>query len=156
MRITAAELRRFGIVDEVIPEHVPAHERPREVIAPFRVTIPIRWCEFVCLAHRATSTRSPPHKDHRGTQNARIRWLAVQRFEQHTRRLGAERVEALRVADIFRTKVIDTTSESFVFEVTGGPEKIDAFIELMRPIGLAEISRTGVVAIARGPGGLQA
>ena len=63
---------------------------------------------------------------------------------------GTERVEALRVADIFRAKVIDTTHESFVFEVTGVPTKIDKFVELMRPLGLLENSRTGVLSITRG------
>jgi acetolactate synthase-1/3 small subunit len=63
---------------------------------------------------------------------------------------GAERIEALRVADIFRAKVIDTTLESFVFELTGATDKIDSFIELMRPLGLVELSRTGVLSIARG------
>ncbi|PZO48242.1 MAG: acetolactate synthase small subunit [Alphaproteobacteria bacterium] len=64
---------------------------------------------------------------------------------------GQDRIEALRVADIFRAKVIDTTLESFIFEVTGASEKVDAFIDLMRPIGLTEISRTGVLSIHRGP-----
>jgi acetolactate synthase-1/3 small subunit len=63
---------------------------------------------------------------------------------------GPERVEALRVADIFRAKVIDTTHESFVFELTGAPSKIDKFADLMRPLGLVEISRTGVLSIQRG------
>ncbi|MCR5879010.1 acetolactate synthase small subunit [Phenylobacterium sp. J367] len=63
---------------------------------------------------------------------------------------GTDRVEALRVSDIFRAKVIDTTHESFVFEVTGAPSKIDSFIELMRPLGLVEVSRTGVLSIQRG------
>ena len=63
---------------------------------------------------------------------------------------GAERIEALRTADIFRAKVIDTTHESFVFEVTGAPSKIDKFVELMRPLGLVELSRTGVLSISRG------
>ena len=63
---------------------------------------------------------------------------------------GHERVEALRVSDIFRAKVIDTTHESFVFEVTGASSKIDRFIELMRPLGLVEVSRTGVLSIQRG------
>ena len=67
---------------------------------------------------------------------------------------GAERVEALRVGDIFRARVIDTTHESFVFEVTGAPSKIDSFIELMRPLGLVEVSRTGVLSIQRGVGAL--
>jgi acetolactate synthase-1/3 small subunit len=63
---------------------------------------------------------------------------------------GNSRAEALRLADAFRARVVDATTESFVFEMTGGTEKIDAFIELMRPLGLAEVSRTGVAAIARG------
>lgn len=63
---------------------------------------------------------------------------------------GADRVEALRVADIFRAKVIDTTHESFVFELTGASNKIDKFIDLMRPLGLVELSRTGVLSLTRG------
>jgi acetolactate synthase-1/3 small subunit len=63
---------------------------------------------------------------------------------------GDDRVEALRLADAFRARVVDATTESFVFEMTGNAEKIDAFCALMRPIGLAEVSRTGAVAIARG------
>jgi acetolactate synthase-1/3 small subunit len=63
---------------------------------------------------------------------------------------GEKRVEALRLADIFRANVVDTTLESFVFEITGAPEKIDAFAELMRPLGLVEVARTGVAALARG------
>lgn len=64
---------------------------------------------------------------------------------------GEKRVEALRIADIFRARVVDSTNESFVFEITGVVDKIDAFIELMEPLGLVDVSRTGVVAIARGP-----
>ena len=63
---------------------------------------------------------------------------------------GENRIEALRVADIFRARAVDSTLNSFVFEVTGDSGKVNAFIDLMRPLGLAEISRTGVVAIARG------
>ena len=63
---------------------------------------------------------------------------------------GADRVEALRVADIFKARVIDTTLESFIFEVSGAPTKIDSFTELMRPLGLVELSRTGVLSIGRG------
>ena len=63
---------------------------------------------------------------------------------------GSERVEALRVADIFRARVIDTGPESFVFELTGAPAKIDKFEALMRPLGLVEVSRTGVLSIRRG------
>jgi acetolactate synthase-1/3 small subunit len=60
------------------------------------------------------------------------------------------RAEALRLADAFRARVIDATTESFVFELTGATDKLDAFLDLMRPLGLAEVSRTGVAAIARG------
>ncbi len=66
------------------------------------------------------------------------------------RGLGEKRVESLRIADIFRAHVVDSTQESFVFEIVGSTEKLDAFIDLMAPLGLAEVSRTGVVAIARG------
>ncbi len=68
--------------------------------------------------------------------------------------IGEKRVESLRIADIFRARAIDSTNESFVFEVVGATDKVDAFIRLMEPLGLLEVSRTGVVAIARGPGSL--
>ena len=63
---------------------------------------------------------------------------------------GDKRIEALRLAEIFRANVVDSTLESFVFEITGTPEKIDAFAELMRPLGLLEVARTGVAALSRG------
>lgn len=63
---------------------------------------------------------------------------------------GDMRSEALRIADAFRARAVDTTRESFVFELTGATEKLDAFIDLLRPLGLVEISRTGIAAIARG------
>lgn len=63
---------------------------------------------------------------------------------------GDKRLEAMRMADIFRANVVDSTLNSFVFEITGAPDKIDAFIDLMRPLGLIEIARTGVAAILRG------
>ena len=63
---------------------------------------------------------------------------------------GEARVEALRLADIFRANVVDSTLESLVFEITGTSEKIDALAELMRPLGLVEIARTGIAALARG------
>jgi len=63
---------------------------------------------------------------------------------------GDKRVEALRLADIFRANVVDSTLGSFVFEITGTPEKIDAFADLMRPLGLLEVARTGVAALSRG------
>jgi len=65
---------------------------------------------------------------------------------------GERRIESLRLADIFRARVVDSTIESFVFEITGSTEKLDAFINLMKPLGLVDVSRTGVVAISRGAG----
>jgi len=64
---------------------------------------------------------------------------------------GEKRVESLRIADIFRARVVDSTGSSFVFEMTGSTDKLNAFIELMVPLGLVDVSRTGVVGIARGP-----
>jgi acetolactate synthase-1/3 small subunit len=63
---------------------------------------------------------------------------------------GEKRVEALRIADIFRASVVDSTLQSFVFQITGASEKIEAFAELLRPLGLTEIARTGVAALSRG------
>ncbi|MDO5632706.1 MAG: acetolactate synthase small subunit [Paracoccus sp. (in: a-proteobacteria)] len=63
---------------------------------------------------------------------------------------GDKRVEALRIGEIFRAKVVDSTLESFVFEITGAPQKLDAFADLMRPLGLSDMARTGVAALARG------
>jgi acetolactate synthase-1/3 small subunit len=65
---------------------------------------------------------------------------------------GESRIESLRLADIFRARVVDSTTESFVFEMTGSSEKLNAFITLMEPLGLVEISRTGAAAISRGSG----
>src|SRR6201988_980584 len=67
---------------------------------------------------------------------------------------GEHRMEALRLADAFRARVIDASTESFVFEITGASEKIESFVALMLPLGLVEVSRTGIVAIARGPEGM--
>jgi len=67
---------------------------------------------------------------------------------------GDQRIEAMRLAEVFRARVVDATNESFVFEFTGGTSKIDQFVNLMRPIGLVEVSRTGVAAIGRGPDGM--
>jgi acetolactate synthase-1/3 small subunit len=63
---------------------------------------------------------------------------------------GEDRIEALRLADVFRAKVVDTTIESFIFEITGPTDKIDSFVDLMRQIGLIEVGRTGVVGLVRG------
>lgn len=66
---------------------------------------------------------------------------------------GERRVESLRIADIFRARAIDSTGASFIFEISGATDKLDAFIRLMEPLGLVEVSRTGVAAIARGAAG---
>ncbi len=66
---------------------------------------------------------------------------------------GAKRVESLRIADIFRARTIDSSDKSFVFEISGSTDKLNAFINLMGPLGLVDVSRTGVVAIARGAEG---
>ncbi len=65
---------------------------------------------------------------------------------------GEARVEALRIAELFRAKVVDTTTSSFVFELTGAPDKIDSFITLMRELGLVSVGRSGVVGMMRGAG----
>ncbi len=67
---------------------------------------------------------------------------------------GEKRIESLRLADAFRARVIDATTESFVFELTGATDKIDQFVSLMLGLGLVEVSRTGIVAIARGREGM--
>jgi acetolactate synthase I/III small subunit len=64
--------------------------------------------------------------------------------------IGEKRVEALRLADVFRAKVIDAKNDSFVFEVTGNTDKVDTFIELMGNLGLVDVGRTGIVAMTRG------
>jgi acetolactate synthase-1/3 small subunit len=68
---------------------------------------------------------------------------------------GEKRMESLRLADAFRARVIDATTESFVFELTGKTSKVDQFISLMQPLGLVEVSRTGIAAISRGPEGMK-
>ena len=86
------------------------------------------------------------------TRNAIERELAMVKVKGK----GEQRVEALRLADAFRARVIDATTESFVFEITGKSDKIEQFVALMLPLGLVEVSRTGIAAIARGPEGMAA
>lgn len=68
---------------------------------------------------------------------------------------GKNRVEAMRIAEIFRAHVVDATTDSFIFELTGTSQKLDAFIDIMRPLGLANIARSGVVGMFRGVGGVR-
>jgi acetolactate synthase I/III small subunit len=63
---------------------------------------------------------------------------------------GEKRVEALRLAEAFRARVIDAATESFIFEITGKSDKVEQFISLMIPLGLVEVARTGVAGISRG------
>jgi acetolactate synthase-1/3 small subunit len=67
---------------------------------------------------------------------------------------GIDRIEAMRIAEIFRARAVDTKTDSFIFEITGNSDKINAFIELMQPLGLVEIARTGVAALGRGGEGI--
>ena len=67
---------------------------------------------------------------------------------------GEPRAEALRLADAYRAQLVDATTESFVFEITGKPSKIDSFISIMVPLGLVEVVRTGLAAISRGAEGM--
>src|SRR5690606_27963514 len=69
--------------------------------------------------------------------------------------VGEQRVESLRLADAFRARVVDSTNSSFIFELTGKPSKITAFVNLMRELGLVEVARTGIAALARGKSGLE-
>ena len=69
---------------------------------------------------------------------------------------GDKRVEALRIADIFRARAVDCTKDSFIFEIVGKSSKVDAFVELMKLLGLIDVSRTGVVAISRGVQSMEA
>jgi acetolactate synthase I/III small subunit len=63
---------------------------------------------------------------------------------------GDKRIEAMRLADIYRARVIDATMTSFIFEITGSPDKVNTFTDLMREVGLVEVTRTGIAAMARG------
>jgi acetolactate synthase-1/3 small subunit len=68
--------------------------------------------------------------------------------------VGERRAETLRLADAFGAKVVDATMEHFVLEATGTSSKIDQFVAVLKPLGLAEVCRTGIVAMNRGPQGM--
>ncbi len=98
----------------------------------------IAQCERLVPVHKVTDlTEAGPHVE---------RELALVKV----RGSGDGRVEAMRLADIYRARVIDATVNSFIFEITGGPEKIDTFVALMREVGLVEVGRTGIVGLMRG------
>lgn len=93
----------------------------------------------------------PVHKVHDLTVEGEYVQRELALIKVHS--LGEKRMEALRIADIFRAAPVDATTESFVFEITGKPSKIDRFVNLMRPLGMVEIARTGAAAMSRGPQG---
>ncbi|MBI4921988.1 MAG: acetolactate synthase small subunit [Devosia nanyangense] len=94
----------------------------------------------------------PVHKVHDLTAEGRSleRELALVKVAS----TGEPRAEALRLADAYRASIVDATTESFVFEITGKPSKIDSFIAIMVPLGLVEVVRTGLAAISRGAEGM--
>ena len=94
----------------------------------------------------------PVHKVHDLTDEGKAleRELALVKVAS----TGEPRAEALRLADAYRAQIVDATTESFVFEITGKPTKIDSFIAIMVPLGLVEVVRTGLAAISRGPEGM--
>ena len=117
-----------------------------------RITIVTRGTEQVIHQIKSLLERMVPvHKVHDLTAEGPFvqRELALIKISG----LGDKRVEALRIADIFRARSVDATIESFVFELTGKPSKINSFIEIMRPLGVVEVARTGAAAMARGPQG---
>jgi acetolactate synthase-1/3 small subunit len=98
----------------------------------------IAQCERLVPVHKVTDlTDAGPHVE---------RELALVKVSGD----GDRRLEAMRLADIYRARVIDATTNSFIFELTGGPEKIDTFVALMREVGLVEVGRTGIVGLMRG------
>src|SRR5215212_2064859 len=118
-----------------------------------RITIATRGTPMVIEQIKNQLDRLVP--GHRGVDMT-VAGPAIQRelAMVKVRGKGENRVEALRLADAFRARVIDAGTESFVFEITGASDKIESFIALMLPLGLVEVSRTGIVAIARGPEGM--
>lgn len=114
-----------------------------------RITIVTHGTPHVIMTIKALLARMVPvHAVHDLTEEGPSVQRELALFKVAGR--GEHRIEALRLAEIFRAHVVDSTLESFVFEMTGTPEKIDSFAELMRPLGLREIARTGVAALARG------
>ena len=119
--------------DEAISRITIVTSGPREVIDQI-----IAQLDRLVPVHKVTDlTELGPHVE---------RELALVKV----RGTGDHRIEALRLAEVYRARVLDATTSSFVFEVTGGSDKIDKFLELMREVGLIEVARTGVAAIARG------
>jgi acetolactate synthase I/III small subunit len=98
----------------------------------------IAQCERLIPVHKVTDlTEAGPHVER---ELALVKVCGV----------GDQRLEAMRLADVYRARVIDATVSSFIFEITGSPEKIDTFVVLMRDVGLVEVGRTGIVGLMRG------
>jgi len=117
-----------------------------------RITIVTRGTQQVIHQIKSLLERMVPvHKVHDLTVEGAFvqRELALIKISG----LGEKRVEALRIADVFRARSVDATTQSFVFELTGKPSKINSFIEIMRPLGVVEVARTGAAAMARGAQG---
>lgn len=124
------------------------HDKHRSRITVVTVATPKVLAQIKLQLERLV----PVHKVHDLTEagNAVERELALVKVAG----VGESRIEALRLADAFRAQVIDATTESFVFEVTGKSSKIEQFVALMAPLGLVEVVRTGLAAITRGPEGM--
>ncbi|MCD7060080.1 acetolactate synthase small subunit [Pelagibacterium xiamenense] len=138
--------RGFNIDSLTVSE--TEHDKHRSRITVVTVATPKVLAQIKLQLERLV----PVHKVHDLTAegNAIERELALVKVAG----TGENRVEALRLADAFRAQVIDATTESFVFEVTGKTSKIEQFITLMAPLGLVEVVRTGLAAITRGEEGM--
>ncbi len=138
--------RGFNIDSLTVSE--TEHDKHRSRITVVAVATPKVLAQIKLQLERLV----PVHKVHDLTQEGTSieRELALVKVSG----TGEDRVEALRLADAFRAQVIDASTESFVFEVTGKSSKIEQFIALMAPIGLVEVVRTGLAAITRGAEGM--
>lgn len=138
--------RGFNIDSLTVSE--TEHDKHRSRITVVTVATPKVLAQIKLQLERLV----PVHKVHDLTEegNSLERELALVKVAG----TGEHRVETLRLADAFRAQVVDATTESFVFEVTGKPSKIDQFITLMTPLGLVEVVRTGLAAISRGSEGM--
>ncbi|MFZ5609697.1 MAG: acetolactate synthase small subunit [Pseudomonadota bacterium] len=139
--------RGYNIDSLTVSEVTPAHNVSRITIATSGTPMVIEQIkaqlERLVPVHKVSDlTVDGPHLER---ELALVKVVGV----------GEKRVEALRLADAFRARIVDTTNKSFVFEITGASEKIDAFVSLMRELGLAEVARTGVVGLARGAEALE-
>ena len=137
--------RGFNIDSLTVSE--TEHEKGLSRITVVTVAVPKVLAQIKLQLERLV----PVHRVHDLTDEGR----ALERELALIKVGGAEhRAETLRLAEAFRAQIVDATVDSFVFEVTGKPTKIDSFIALMVPLGLVEVVRTGLAAISRGPEGM--